>query len=141
VLIAQGGRHGGYTLYIKGNRLVYEYNFLGISRSVIRSDSELPAGVAGLRFDFLKTGDCQGIGRLFANDIMIGEGEIPQTPRASLAVGLEPLNVGRDEYTPVSESYECPFAFSGKLHRVEVFLGGREVLDPTAELSALLATQ
>jgi hypothetical protein len=51
------------------------------------------------------------------------------------------MNVGRDEYTPVSESYACPFAFSGKLHRVEVFLGGREVLDPRAELDALLATQ
>ena len=40
VLVAQGGRHGGYTLYVKDNRLVYEYNFLGISSCVIRSDAE-----------------------------------------------------------------------------------------------------
>jgi arylsulfatase A-like enzyme len=140
-LVAQGGRHGGYTLYIKDNRLVYEYNFLGLSRYAIRSASELAPGTAELRFDFLKTGECQGIGRLFANGDLIGEGEVPQTTRIGLAVGLEPMNVGRDDYTPVSEAYACPFAFSGKLHRVEVFLGGREVLDPRAELDALLATQ
>ena len=51
------------------------------------------------------------------------------------------MNVGRDDYTPVSEAYSCPFTFGGTLHRVEVFLGGREVLDPKAELDALLATQ
>jgi arylsulfatase len=139
VLLAQGGRHGGYALFVKDNRLVYEYNFLGISHYAIRSDSVLPAGAATLRFDFLKTGEFRGIGRLFANDTLIGEGEVPRTTR--IAGGLEPMNVGRDYYTPVSKSYKCPFAFSGRLHRVEVFLGGREVLEPTAELSALLATQ
>ena len=141
VLLALGGRHGGYALFVQDNRLVYEYNFLGISRCAIRSDSELPAGPCELRFDFLKTGDCQGIGRLYANGTLIGEGEITQTTRGALAGGLEPMDVGRDHQTPVSESYACPFAFSGKLDRVEVFLGGHEVLDPRAELDALLATQ
>jgi len=139
VLLAHGGRHGGYALFVKDNRLVYEYNFLGISRYIIRSDATLPAGAATLRFDFLKTGEFQGFVRLFANDEPIGEGEVPRTAR--IAGGLEPMDVGRDQHTPVSESYACPFAFSDKLHRVEVFLGGREVLDPAAELDALLATQ
>jgi len=139
VLLAHGGRHGGYALFVKDNRLIYEYNFLGLSRYIIRSDSVLPAGSVTLRFDFLKTGEFCGIGRLFANDELIGEGETPRTTR--IAGGLEPMNVGRDDYTPVSQSYACPFAFSGKLHRVEVFLGGREVLDQSAELDGLLATQ
>ena len=74
-----------------------------------------------------------------ANDVKIGEGEIART--VGMLGVLEPMDVGRDTQTPVSESYACPFAFSGTLHRVEVFLGGREVLDVSAELDALLATQ
>ena len=139
VLLAHGGRHGGYALFVKDNHLVYEYNLLGLSRYAIRSDSEIPVGPVTLRFDFLKTGEHRGIGRLFANDVKIGEGEIART--AGMLGVLEPLDVGRDNHTPVSESYACPFAFSGTLHRVEIFLGGREVLDASAELDALLATQ
>ena len=92
-----------------------------------------------MRADFIKTDSHQGVARIYANGVKIGEGEIPRT--AGRLGMLEPLDIGRDRQTPVSESYECPFAFSGTLHRVEVFLGGREVVDVSAELDALLATQ
>lgn len=138
VLFADGGQHGGYALFVQDNRLVYDYNFLGLSHYIVRSESELPTGSLALRFDFLKTGNLMGVVRLFVNGELAGEGKVPRTV---LIAGLEPADVGRDTHTPVSSSYTCPFAFSGTLHRVEIRLAGREVVDPAAELDALLATQ
>jgi arylsulfatase len=138
VLVADGGRHGGYALFVQDNHLVYEYNFLGLAKYRVRSDSQLPTGNLALRFDFVKTGNLQGVGRLFVDGNLVGEADIPRT---ALMSGLEPMDVGRDTQTPVSSSYNCPFAYSGTLHRVEIHLAGREVVDPAAELDALLATQ
>ena len=140
VLIAQGGRHGGYAFFIKDNRLCYEFNFLGLQKFRVESEGELPAGKLTVRADFTKTGTLQGVMRIYANGAKIGEGEITRTTRLGLGL-LEPLDIGRDRQTPVSDLYECPFEFTGKLERVEVTMGGRETLDPLAELDELLAVE
>ncbi|MEO6197670.1 MAG: arylsulfatase, partial [Dehalococcoidia bacterium] len=140
VLIAQGGRHGGYAFFIKDNRLCYEFNFLGLQKFRVESEGELPAGKLTVRADFTKTGTLQGVMRIYANGAKIGEGEITRTTRLGLGL-LEPLDIGRDRQTPVSDLYECPFEFTGKLERVEVTVGGRETLDPLAELDELLAVE
>ncbi|MDQ4099528.1 MAG: arylsulfatase, partial [Chloroflexota bacterium] len=43
VLLAAGNRFGGYVLFVKDGRLVYEYNF-GDVRYLIRSEVEVPSG-------------------------------------------------------------------------------------------------
>ena len=93
-----------------------------------------------MRADFIKTDSLQGVVRIYANGVKIGEGEITRTGRLGLGL-LEPLDIGRDRQTPVSDLYECPFEFTGKLVRVEVLLGGRDTLDPLAELDELLAVE
>ena len=47
---------------------------------------------------------------------------------------IEGLDVGQDLYTPVSEDYEVPFAFSGAIAEVTIELGSNQVLDREAEL-------
>src|SRR5437763_11083822 len=44
VIIAQAGRFGGWTLYMKQGKVCYEYNFFGVERTKIASTASLPAG-------------------------------------------------------------------------------------------------
>jgi len=54
VLVAVGGMTGGYTMFIKDNKLYYDYNFLDGVHYVLESP-KLPKGKTDLRFNFIKT--------------------------------------------------------------------------------------
>ncbi|MBI4768567.1 MAG: arylsulfatase, partial [Deltaproteobacteria bacterium] len=140
VLLALGGRFGGYALYIQNNRLVYDYNFLGISHYRVASTIEVPKGKSRLRFKFIKTGEHQGQGTLFINEEKVGEGRIERTApvRHAFAEGME---IGRDSLTPVSESYQCPFAFTGTLKQVVIRLNGKPHLDPEGDFRMAMSRQ
>ena len=43
VILAQGGRFGGWSLYMKGGKPVYAYNFLGLQRFTVASSQAVPA--------------------------------------------------------------------------------------------------
>ena len=47
VIIAQGGRFGGWTLYMKGGKLKYCYNWLNMQRYTIESKDAACSGQAG----------------------------------------------------------------------------------------------
>src|SRR5262249_46592 len=49
VLVAAGGLVGGYALYVKGRRPVYEYNWFSQARYKVTSSQPLPAGPATIR--------------------------------------------------------------------------------------------
>ena len=51
-VIAQGGRFGGWSLYVKEGVPAYGYNFLGLQRSSIVSSKKLESGKAELSFQF-----------------------------------------------------------------------------------------
>lgn len=140
VLLSQGGRFGGYALFVLNNRLVYEHNFLGITNHIVLSNVDLPTGLSILRFEFSKTGDHQGIGALFINGDKVGEKTIDRTVsvRYSLSEGLE---IGRDTATPVSESYICPFEFTGTLKKVIVEVDGDPHRDPEGEFNVAMGKQ
>lgn len=89
VLVAYGSSRSGYVLYVKNNRLVYEYNFAGtVTR--IESREELPAGASALRFEYQKGAGAAGTGVLSVNGRTIGEGAIPRT--LPLLISWEGLN-------------------------------------------------
>ena len=44
VILSQGGRFGGWSLYVKDGKPAYIYNFLGLARYTIASPQALPAG-------------------------------------------------------------------------------------------------
>ncbi|MGW7595027.1 arylsulfatase, partial [Streptomyces rubiginosohelvolus] len=110
VLVSLGNISSGYVLYVKDNRLVYEYNFLG-KRYTVTSDEELPTGPAELAFEFVKTGDMQGVGHLYVSGRPVGSEDIPQVLPHFL--GWQGLDVGRDTLSPSSPSYDGEFAFTG----------------------------
>ena len=117
VLLALGGRFAGFSFFVQNNRLQFVYNFFGLERYSVVATEAVPSGAAKLRMNFTSTGNDQGTAALFINDRKVGEGPIPRT--VPLTFGLsEGLTAGRDPSTPVSESYQSPFAFTGKLKKV-----------------------
>ena len=44
VLFAHGSRFGGHTLYVKDNRLHYDYNFVGMHEQKIVATEDVPIG-------------------------------------------------------------------------------------------------
>ena len=117
VLLALGGRFAGFSFFVQNNRLQFVYNFFGLELyNVVATEALLP-GAAKLRMDFTSTGENKGTVALFVNNRKVGEGPIPRT--VPLTFGLsEGLTAGRDPSTPVTESYQAPFAFTGKLQKV-----------------------
>ncbi|GCB43027.1 sulfatase precursor [Streptomyces sp. NL15-2K] len=115
VLVSLGNISSGYVLYVKDNRLVYEYNFLG-TRYTVTSAEELPTGPAELTFEFIKTGDMRGVGHLYVSGKPVGNGAIPRVLPHFL--GWQGLDVGRDTLSPSSPSYDGEFPFTGKFEKV-----------------------
>ncbi len=122
--MAEGGRFGGYSLYLKQGKLVLHYNFLNSSRYTISSDEVVPLGKSTLRYEFEarnKGRGSGGIGKLFINDRQVGQGPIARTAPNVLSID-ETFNVGMDIGTPVSEDYATPFKFTETLEKVTIEL-------------------
>ena len=62
VIVAQGGNIGGWSLYVKGGKLKYCYNFLGIMQFYAESSDVLPAGEHQVRVEFAYAGGGLGKG-------------------------------------------------------------------------------
>lgn len=121
VLLANGGRFGGYSLFVKDGRLHYANNLSGAFHEAVVSAQPIPAGAKSLRMDFIKTAPGKGSVALFADGREIGQGRIEHGSPAVYSL-MENLDVGRDEGTPVSAAYASPADFSGRLQKVEVTL-------------------
>lgn len=123
VLVAHGGRFGGYSFYVKDNRLVYETNVLGRNRQVLASTEAVPSGPVELAFEFTPdaAGAQSGTGRIFINGRPLGE--VHLSGNGSLRAALtETFDVGEERGSTVSEAYASPFKFTGKLVGVTVVL-------------------
>jgi arylsulfatase A-like enzyme len=117
VLLALGGRFGGLSFFLQQNRLSYAYNWVGLERYTVTSTEAVPAGSVKLRVEFTSAGPNSGVATLFIDGKRVGEGKIARL--VPLTFGLsEGLTVGRDPSTPVTESYQSPFEFTGKIKKV-----------------------
>ena len=120
VIAAVGGMTGGYTMFIQGNRLFFDYNFLdGVYYTM--SSRSLPEGPTDLKYNFIKTGEFAGTGQLFVNGEKVDEIEMPQMHIATYSLA-ETFDIGRDTGTQVSKLYKGPFIFNGDLDRVIITL-------------------
>src|SRR5215831_17460087 len=122
VLVAEGGAGGGFVLYVKDGRPVYEYNFVAHERYKVAASERLAPGPAVIRVDFTSDGGVAkgGTVALYVNDKKVGEGRVDKTVPARF--GNETFDVGMDEGSPVSEAYRSPFAYSGTIKTVTVHL-------------------
>jgi arylsulfatase A-like enzyme len=123
-IIVQGGRFGGWSLYVKDGVPAYDYNFLGLERTTIAGKEQLKPGKATIRFEFAYDGGGFGKGgkaTLFVNDQQVGEGRIGHTQPMIFSAD-ETADVGIDLATPVVEAIgsEAVSRFTGKIDKVTV---------------------
>jgi hypothetical protein len=116
VIVACGGMTGGYTMFIKDNRLYYDYNYLNGVHYILKS-APLPKGKTELKFNFIRTKPFGGEGELFVNGKKVDEVEMPQMHIATYSLA-ETFDVGRDTGTQVSKMYTGIYEFTGELDRV-----------------------
>ena len=128
VILACGGMTGGYTMFIKDNRLYYDYNFLDGVHYIMKSP-QLPKGTTDLKFNFIKTKPFGGKGELYVNGKKVDEVEMPQMHISTYSLA-ETFDVGLDTGTQVSKLYEGPFAFNGKLDRVVIHVSEGDTVPP-----------
>jgi len=123
VILAQGGRFGGWSLYVKDNRPVYAYNWLGLERFTVRSSSPLPVGKVTLRYVFAYDGGKPGAGGteiIYVNGKKVAEGRIGKTQPYVFSMD-DAADVGMDEGTPVSLEYAAwDNGFTGTIKQVTV---------------------
>jgi arylsulfatase len=111
VVIAQGGRFGGWSLYLLDGHPTYCYNYLNQVHHIVRSGSGIPVGGSRVTIDFAYEGP--GLGRggrasLLVDDVEVGRTDIPKTVpyRFSLSEGL---TLRCDSGSAVSHDYRAPF--------------------------------
>jgi arylsulfatase len=117
VLVALGGRFGGFSFFLQKGRLNYAYNWVGLERYTVTSTEGVPAGSAKLRLEFNMSSPSSGTASLFINDKRVGEGKVDRLVPVTFGLS-EGLTVGRDPATPVIESYQSPFEFTGKIKKL-----------------------
>ena len=124
VILAQGGAHSGWSLYVKDGKPKFAYNFLG-TVTTIASSERLPAGPVTVTYDFAYDGGKPGRGRHRDALDQREEGRLRQD-RAHHSVHLRnrdrrrghgPLHGGNEDYAKGDNS------FTGTIKKVEVTVG------------------
>jgi len=123
-VIVQGGRFGGWALYVKDGMPAYDYNFLGLQRFTVAAQEKLKPGKSTIRFEFAYDGGGLGkggMGTLYVNDRKVGEGRIERTQPIVFSAD-ETADVGIDLATPVVEAIGAERAskFTGRIPQVTV---------------------
>ena len=123
VIICQGGRFGGWTLYLKQGRPIFTYNWLGVQRYTITGARTVMPGNRTISFDFVSDGGklgAGGSGTLSVDKEPVAQGRIDRTVPVMFSAD-EGADVGVDEGTPVSEDYTTSSSyFSGQIYQVTI---------------------
>jgi arylsulfatase len=125
VLVTDGGRFGGYGLYLLQGKPVLNYNLEGVARFRWTGAQALTPGKHTIRFDFTYDGPGfakGGTGVLSVDGKEVARQAIPHTVPFIFGVD-ESFDVGSDTGTPVDDKdYQIPFAFNGTLHKLTLKL-------------------
>src|SRR5699024_10946662 len=106
VVIAQGGRFGGWSVYLGAGRLCYAYNCYGRDLTTVQSRQPLSPGRHEVQVKFAYDGGEPGSGAavtLYDGAEQVGAGRIEQTTAYYFSFD-ETLNVGVDRGTPVTDA-------------------------------------
>jgi arylsulfatase len=123
VIIAQGANIGGWSLYAKGGKLKYCYNWSGLQHFYVEATTPIPVGEHQVRMEFAYAGGGLGKGgkvTLYTDGQKVGEGKIAAT-LAMIFSADDGLDVGEDTGAPVSEDYGSRGnAFNGRVKGVQL---------------------
>jgi hypothetical protein len=130
MIVTEGGRFGGYGLYLLKGTPVFTYNFLDLERFRWAAPDALAPGKHTIVFDFTYDGPGiakGGAGVLKVDDKEVANQKIPHTI-AFLIPPDETFDVGVDTRTGVDDNdYQVPFRFTGKLAKVTFNLGPEQL--------------
>jgi arylsulfatase len=123
VIVAQGGRFAGWSLYVHEGRPAYCYSWFGLKLFKVYGDSPIPAGEHQVRMEFAYDGGGLAKGgtvSLFVDGEKTGEGRLDATIPAVFSAD-ETTDVGGDTATPVSDDYGPKDSrFTGRIRWVQI---------------------
>jgi len=147
VIIAQGGRFGGWSLYTDGGRAKFVYNVLGIQEFATEADAPIPEGTHQVRMEFAYDGGGLAKGgdvTLYHDGEAVGTGRVEAT-QAMVFSADETTDIGYESGTAVSPDYTTKTSrFTGKIHWVQIDLGDDDhdhFIDPEEHLRIAMARQ
>jgi arylsulfatase len=131
MIVTDGGRFGGYGLYVLKGKPVFTYNLLALEKARWEGQEPLTPGKHTLEFDFKYDGPGMakgGSGVLKVDGKEVATNSMSQSTPAILTID-ETLDIGSDTRTPVDDAdYDVPFRFTGTINKVSFKLGPSELL-------------
>jgi arylsulfatase A-like enzyme len=136
MIVTDGGRFGGYGLYILKGKPVFLWNLLDLKRVRWEGKEALAPGKHRLEYDFKYDGlgfatlafnNISGIGRPGTGTLKVdGKAVSTQTLDRTVPLTLpwdETFDIGSDTGTPVDDGdYQVPFKFTGKIDKLAISL-------------------
>ncbi|MES2482543.1 MAG: arylsulfatase [Pseudomonadota bacterium] len=136
MLLAHGGRFGGYGLMLLQGRPRFVYNYLGVYETVVAAEQPLSAGAHVVEAQFTKTGrptPGSGLGAPGIVRILVDGQEVASAPLVYTAPVMlnfsGSLTCGYHHAEAFGDVYEPPFVFGGRVRQVEVFTHGEAEID------------
>jgi arylsulfatase len=147
VIIAQGGRFGGWALYVNAGRLKFVYNVLGIRSFTTEAEHVAPAGTHQVRMEFSYDGGGLGKGgdvTLFYDSGKVGHGRVEATQPMIFSAD-ETTDIGYESGTTVSPDYTAGGSrFTGRIHWVQLDAGTDDndhFIDPEERFRVAISRQ
>ncbi|MGH9027838.1 MAG: arylsulfatase, partial [Acidimicrobiia bacterium] len=144
VIVAQGSRFGGYTMFVKEGQLAFAYNFLGIPPEQRLACPAPRSGTHVVGVEFVKDSvghDLEVLGKmtLYVDDKAVGKGDF-RTQSGHYALCGEGLCIGYDSGDAVSKEYTPKFPFTGgRIIKVVYDVGKDGYVDVERKFAAALA--
>lgn len=146
VIMVQGGRFGGWSLYLHQGVPTYVHNWVGLESYVVRGDAPLAAGDHEVRFDFDFDGGqagAGGTGRITVGGSVVGEGRIDKTCGYLYAL-TDAADIGVDTGSMIVDDFgaDDPHGhFEGTIHHVVLDIAPDAHPDPSGYVTAALRRQ
>ncbi len=105
IIICQGGKFGGWALYMDEGKPTYTYNWFGLEKYTVQSDIILKGGESEIKLEFNYDGDGTGKGGeaiLYVDGEKMASGRIEKTQPAVFSAD-ETADVGVDDATQVAD--------------------------------------
>jgi arylsulfatase len=147
VIIAQGGKFGGWSVYFKEGKLKFIYNVIGIHYFPTEASEVLSAGKHQVRMEFAYDGGGLAKGgnvTLYYDGKQVGAGRV-QITQAMIFSADETTDIGYESGTCVSPDYTSKTSkFTGKINWVQLDAGEEDAdhyIDPEERLRVAMARQ
>ncbi len=118
VLWATGTENSGISVFVQDDRLVVDYNAFD-DHTIVESSVAVPEGDSLLEVRLRRGDGRSGTIEVLVDGTPAGSAAVAMYMRMISSVGQ---SVGSDHGSAVSARYQPPFAFSGRLDRIEIQL-------------------